>query len=274
MAQILNGKKLAERILEKTKREIKKSNLKLRLAIVQIGKNPVSQIFIRQKEKACKRVGIDFQLYKFQKKISQTRLEKEIKKIVQNQRNSGIIIQLPLPKNRDEDEILNLIPVEKDIDVLSEESLGKFYQGKLPILPPVVGAVSHLLKNYKIKIKGKNVVLVGTGKLVGKPLVLWILKEKGTLTIINEFTENSSPLTKKADILISGVGKPSLIQKNMVKKGAVVIDCGSAYQKGKLRGDVDFQNVSKKAGSITPVPGGVGPLTVASLLENLLELNK
>lgn len=273
MAKILNGKKLAEKILERVRKEIKKSHLKLRLTIIQVGENPVSEIFIRQKKKACEKVGIYFRLYKFEQKIAQKKLKTEVEKIVKNPRNSGAIIQLPLPKNRDADEILNLIPSEKDIDVLSTESLGKFYQGTLPISPPVVGAVSHLLKTYKIKIKGKNVVLVGAGRLVGQPLASWVLREKGILTVVNEFTKNISSFTQKADILISGVGKSNLIQGKMVKKGVIVIDCGSAYYKGKLAGDVDFKSVSKKASYITPVPGGVGPLTVACLIENLVRLN-
>lgn len=272
ITKILDGKKLSEKILEKVRRNIKKSHLKLRLAIIQIGENQVSEIFIRQKEKACKRVGIGFKLYKFQGKISQRKLKREVEKILKNPKNSGVIIQLPLPKNKDADEILNLIPSEKDIDVLSKESLGKFYQGTLLILPPVVGAVSYLLKASKIKIKGKNVVLVGAGKLVGKPLTLLILREKGTLTIIDEFTKNISSFTKKADILISGVGKPNLIQGKLIRKGVVVIDCSSVFYKGKLVGDVNFQSVSKKASYITPVPGGVGPLTVACLLENLTKI--
>ena len=270
--KILNGKKLADRVFGKIKKEIKDSRFKLRLAIIQIGENPVSEIFIKQKKRACELVGINFQLYKFQKRISQTKLKKEIQRISREKKNSGIIIQLPLPQNFDTDEILNLIPSQKDVDVLSVESLGKFYQGKLEILPPVVCAISHLLKDYNVKIKGKNVVLVGAGKLVGKPLNLWILGEKGTLTIINEFTEDSPPLMKKADILISGVGKPNLINGKMVKNGAIVIDAGTSYKKGKLVGDVDFKSCSKKASYITPVPGGVGPLTVACLLENLTKI--
>lgn len=269
---ILNGKKLAEKILGRVGKKVKRSNLKLRLAIIQVGKNPVSEVFIKQKKKACKIVGIDFKLYKLQAKISLANLKREIGIIVKNPKNSGVIIQLPLPRNINTEEILNLIPLEKDIDALSAESLEKFRKGTLPILPPVVGAVSYLLKNYKIRIKGKNVVLIGAGRLVGKPLALWILKEKGALTVVNQSTKNISYFTKKADIIISGAGKPNLIKGKMVKKGVVVIDCGSSYRGSDLTGDVDFKSVSKKASYITPVPGGVGPLTVACLLENLVKL--
>jgi len=272
--EILNGKKISERIIANLEKEIKKSNRKLRLAIIQVGENPVSQIFINQKRKACQETGINFELFKFPAKIGKSELKREIEKIVINPENSGIIIQLPLPKKFVPEEFLNLIPEEKDIDVLSEKSLGKFYQGTLKILPPTVKGILYLLKNYKINLKGKNIVILGAGRLVGFPLAIQLLKEKATLSVLNEFTKDTLSFTKKADILISGVGKPNLIKSKMVKKGAVIIDAGTSMKKGKLVGDVDFEEVSKKANYITPVPGGVGPLTVACLLENLVKLNK
>lgn len=272
--KILNGKKLSEKILASLKRKIKKSNLKLRLAVVQVGENSASQIFINQKKKACEKTDVNFKLLKFLAKISVSELKREIKKITKNPSNSGIIIQLPLPKKFLPEELLNLIPEEKDIDVLSEKSLGKFYQGTLSILPPTVNGILCLLKNYKIELKGKDVVVIGAGRLVGFPLAIQLLKEKATLSVLNEFTKDAPSFIKKANILISGVGKPNLIRGDMVKKGAVIIDAGCSMKKGKLVGDVDFKEVSKKASYITPVPGGVGPMTVACLLENLVKLNK
>ena len=272
--KILNGKKLSEKILVNLKKEIKKSKLKLRLAVVQVGENPVTQIFINQKKKACEKTGINFKLFKFPAKIGNPELKREIEKIVKNPANSGIIIQLPLPKKFLPEEFLNLIPEEKDIDVLSEKSLGKFYQGTLKILPPTVSGILQLLKKYKIELKGKNVVIVGAGRLVGFPLAIQLLKEKATLSVLNEFTRDAPFFIKKADILVSGVGRPDLIKGGLVKKGIVIIDAGCSIKKGKLVGDVDFKSVSKKASYITPVPGGVGPMTVACLLENLFKLNK
>jgi len=286
--KLLDGKKLSEKILANLKKEVRKSNLKLRLAVVQVGENSVSQIFINQKKKACKLVGVDFKLYRFDEKINPQGLKKEIKKNVRNPANSGIIIQLPLPeKFLPEDynpptvlpafgwvPFLNLIPEQKDIDVLSEHSLGKFYQGTSKILPPTVNGILCLLKNYKIEPKGKNVVVIGAGRLVGFPLAIQLLKEKATLSVLNEFTKDAPSFIKKANILISGVGKPNLIKGDMVKRGVVIIDAGCSMKKGKLVGDVDFKEVSKKASYITPVPGGVGPMTVACLLENLVKLNK
>jgi methylenetetrahydrofolate dehydrogenase (NADP+)/methenyltetrahydrofolate cyclohydrolase len=272
--KILDGKKISEKILENLKKEIKKSKLKLRLAVVQVGENPVSQIFINQKKKACEKIGIDFKLFKFPAKIGNQELKREIEKIVRNPENSGVIIQLPLPKKFLPEEFLNLIPEEKDIDVLSEKSLGRFYQGTLKILPPTVQGILYLFKNYKIKLRSKNVVIVGAGRLVGFPLTIQFLKKKATVSVINEFTRDTSFFTEKADILVSGVGWPNLIKGDLVKRGVIVIDAGTSMKKGRLVGDVDFKSVSKKASYITPVPGGVGPLTVACLLENLVKLNK
>ncbi len=273
-AKILNGKELSEKILAKLKKAVKKSKLKLRLAVIQVGENSVSQVFINQKKKACEKTGINFKLFKFPAEIGLMEFKKEIEKIVKSKVTSGVIIQLPLPKKFLAEEFLNLIPEEKDIDVLSEKSLGKFYQGTLKILPPTVNGILYLLKSYKIGSIGKNVVIVGAGRLVGFPLATKLLKEKATLSVLNEWTRDASSFIKKADILISGVGKPNLIKGNVVKKGVVAIDAGTSMKDGKLIGDVDFKSVSEKASYITPVPGGVGPLTVACLLENLVKLNK
>jgi methylenetetrahydrofolate dehydrogenase (NADP+)/methenyltetrahydrofolate cyclohydrolase len=283
---LLNGKKLSEKIIKNIKKEIKSRRLELRLAVVQVGENPVSQIFINQKKKACQKTGINFKLFEFPAKIKKPELKKEIEKICQNPKNSGVIIQLPLSKRFLPEDLLNLIPGEKDIDVLSENSLGRFYQGTLKILSPTVQGILYLLKKYKIGLKGKNIVIVGAGRLIGFPLAIQLLKEKATVSVLNEFTRDAKFFTQKADILVSGVGKPNLIKESMVKKGVIIIDAGTSIGKGKPRrnalgilqgrlvGDVDFQSVSKKASHITPVPGGVGPMTVACLLENLIKLNK
>ena len=272
--KILDGKELSGNILENLKKEIKKNRLKLKLAVVLIGNNLSSQIYVRKKQEACENIGIDFGLFKYSSKISRVKLKKEIRKIVKNPTNSGVIIQLPLPKKIDPQEFLNLVPPTKDVDVLSETSIGKFYTGNLPISSPTTEGIKHLLKRYKISIEGKNVVLVGAGRLVGRPLTLWLLKEKATISIVDKFTKDISYFTKKADIIISGVGSPNLITGKMVKKGVVAIDVGTFRKKGKLVGDIAFKSVSKKASYITPVLGGVGPMTVACLLENLIKLSE
>ena len=260
-------------LVQNLKKKIEENKLKLRLTVILVGDDPVSQVFINQKKKACRKAGLSFKLFKFPAKIEKLELKREIERIIKNSGNLGIIIQLPLPRKFLPEDFLNLIPEEKDIDVLSEKSLGRFYQGTLKILPPTVKGILHLLRNYKIKPKGKNVVIVGAGRLVGFPLAIQLLKEKATLSVLNEFTKDTPSFIKKADILISGVGKPNLIKSKMVKKGAVIIDAGSTMKKGKLVGDVDLKNISQKASFLAPVPGGVGPLTVACLLENLVKLN-
>lgn len=237
---ILDGRKLADKILERLKKEIKKKQLKLKLAVILVGEDPASKIFIREKEKACKFIGIDFESFIFSFEISQKELKKEIKKVGKDPIVSGMVIQLPLPKKFNTDEILNLIPPKKNVEIIS----------------PVVCAVERFLKEYKISLQAKNVVLVGRGRLVGQPLAAWFKKQKIEFSNIDKI--------KQADIVISGVGKQNLIIGEMVKKGVVVIDAG---------GDVDFKSVSKKASYLTPIPGGVGPLTVACLLENLIKLN-
>lgn len=234
---ILDGKKLSEKILKKLKAKIKRKRLKLKLSIVLVGEDSDSKIFVREKQKACERVGIDFELFKFSLKISNSELKKEIKKIVQNPNIKNIVVQLPLPKCLKTEEILSLIPEEKDAEIVS----------------PVVCAVDRILKEYKISLKDKKIVLIGKGRLVGRPLSTWLRKQKMKFSNIDKI--------KNADIVISGAGKLNLIKGEMIKKGVVVIDIGK---------DVNFKSVSKKASYITPVPGGVGPVTVACLLQNLI----
>jgi len=220
--KILDGKKLSEKILNNLKKEIEKKRLKLKLSIVLVGEDSDSKIFIRQKKKACEKVGIDFELFKFSSKISNSGLKKEIKKIVQNPDINSIVVQLPLPKDLNTEEILDLIPKEKDAEIVS----------------PVVCAVDRILKEYKISLRNKNIVLIGKGRLVGRPLSAWLRRQKMKFSNIDKI--------KNADIVISGVGKPNLIKGEMVKKGVIVIDIGK---------DVDFKSVSKKASYITPTPG-------------------
>ena len=246
-AIILDGKKLSEKILEDLKDKIQKSGKRLKLVAFLVGEDKNSKIFLRQKEKACNFIGVDFQLYQLPESIGQEVLEEKVKGIG-GQDNNGIIIQLPLPKHIDTQKILNLIPAEKDVDTLSEESRNS------KIMSPVLAGILELFGEYKIKIDGKKVAVVGRGRLVGKPVADWL--EKHGANIIED--------TKEADILISGVGKPGLITGDMIKNGAVVIDAA---------GDVDQKSVAKKAGYLTPTPGGVGPMTVAMVLKNLFLLS-
>ncbi len=253
---ILDGKKLSLKILKEVKKRNKKQ---LKLAVILVGDNKVSQTYIKEKQKACKEIGISFELFKFPLDVN---LKEEILKIVKDPRNSGVVVQLPLPQEFNTEEILNLIPPDKDIDALSEQSNS---------ISPIVKGVKRLLEEYDISLKDKNIVLIGKGRLVGKPLALWLKKEKADFKVVDRSVQDISSFTLKADIIISGAGKPNLITKDMVKQGAVVIDAGTSSEKGRSVGDVDFKNVSKKAGYITPVPGGIGPMTIACLLDNLVK---
>lgn len=274
MAIVLDGKNLAGQILQNLEKAVKKSNKKLRLAVILVGEDPASLVFISRKQKAAEKIGISFKLYEFSESVTHENLKKQAKEIIADPKNSGVIIQLPLPKHIREQEILNLIMPEKDIDLLSEDAFDRFRLGEFPVLPPVAGAIAALLKEYRIPVRGKNAVVVGAGKLVGLPATIWLEQQGAIVTTLNSSTKNTSSFTKRADILVSGVGRPNLIKASSVKRGVVVIDAGTSSAKGKLKGDVDFAAVSQKAGHITPVPGGVGPLTVATLLENLVKLNE
>ena len=269
--KILDGKKLSKKILSNLKKKAKKK--KLKLAVVLVGNDLSSEIYVQKKREACEKIGIGFKLYKFPLGINKPRLKKEVEKIGRKPENSGVVIQLPLPDGFEPQEFLNLVPPEKDIDILSETNIGKFYAGSLPVFPPPVEAIRRILKEYKISIKSKNIVLIGAGRLIGRPLALWLLKEEATISIAGSFTKDIAFLAKEADIIVSGVGAPNLITDKMIKRGAVIIDAGTFRKRGKLTGDFDFKKVSKKAGYITPVPGGIGPVTVACLLENLVKLN-
>jgi len=263
MAIILDGKKLSEEILDNLKKKIRLRSLssggqggkRLKLAAVLVGKDKNSKIFLKQKEKACKFVGIDFQLYQFSENISQENLAKAIKGL-RYKLCHGIIIQLPLPEHIDTEKILSLIPAEKDVDVLSGKNPSASLGQEAGIVSPVLAGILTLLKEYKINLPGKKVAVVGRGRLVGKPVFEWLKKHR--IEVIEDI--------KKADIVISGVGKPGFIIKGeMIKNSAVVVDAA---------GDVDFKSVFPKAGYITPIPGGVGPMTVAMLLKNFVILNK
>lgn len=271
---LLNGKKLSQKILEELKREITGIKKRLRLAVVVVGENPAVKKFIEQKKKKAEEVGIDVRIFPFEEKITTNELRKRVAEIVHEKKNTGVIVQLPLPEQINTQYILNSVTPKKDVDMLSARSIGNFAVGKSLILPPVAGAIKAFLEEYGIDYKDKYFVVVGAGNLVGRPAALWLLQEKVTFSVMRSSTENPADFLEKADVIISGAGKPKFITSDMVKKGVVVIDAGTSESEGKLVGDADFDSVSKKAGYLTPVPGGVGPLTVAVLLKNLAAVSK
>ncbi len=270
---IIDGKALAEKIKNLLKEEISRSGKKIRLAVIKIGSDTATEKFLEQKKKFAEQIGVDVRIYEIPADISTNKLREKVSEIVHIKENDGVIIQLPLPAQINIQYILDALIPEKDPDMLSSKSWGKFSTGKSQILPPVVGAIKTIFEEYQVEIKDKNIVVVGAGRLVGKPVATWLLNEKATVAVIDENTSDVLRFTLQADVIISGAGKPKLITPDMVKEGVIIIDAGTSESAGKLSGDVDPE-VSKKAALFSPVPGGVGPLTVAMLFKNLVELSK
>jgi len=268
---VIDGKKLAQEIIEELKEERKKISKKIRLAIVLVGNDPASLSFIKQKEKIAKEIGIDTRIYQYEDSIKTKELRKKVGEICRVTYNRGVIVQLPLPSSINTQVVLNAILPQKDIDVLCERNLGSFYTNRLSILPPVLASIKFLLERYKIDIEGKNILIIGRGRLVGKPTSLWFINQRATVIVANSKTKDLKEFISKADIIVSSVGKPGLITGDLIKKEAVIFDAAVVSENGKLKGDCD-DSVKDKAGFITPVPGGIGPLCVAFLFKNLLEL--
>ena len=274
---IIDGKSLAEKIKASLREEISGKNKsapkRIRLAVVLVGEEKVMGKFVALKQKFGSEIGVDVRIYELPPDISTNKLREKVSEIVHIKENDGVIIQLPLPAQINMQYVLDAIIPEKDPDVLSSKSWGLFSTGKGKIPPPVVGAIKSIFDEYKVELKGKNIVVVGAGRLVGKPVAAWLLNQKATVSVIDENTTNPGNFMKSADIIISGAGKPELIGPGMVKEGVVAIDCGTSEAAGKISGDFDPE-VSNKASLFSPVPGGIGPLTVAMLFQNLIELSK
>ncbi|MFH0817083.1 MAG: bifunctional methylenetetrahydrofolate dehydrogenase/methenyltetrahydrofolate cyclohydrolase FolD [Candidatus Micrarchaeota archaeon] len=269
MATIIDGKMVANEILEQVTAEIAKEKLTPRLAIVMVGDDPGSQIYVRLKEKACARVGIVSKNYCLPAKTTQEELLKLVRKL-NNGPDNGILVQIPLPKHIDPEVILEAVDPEKDIDGLTEQNLGRLFFGTNPYPPCTPGGVLKLLDRYGISIEGKDVVMVGRSKIVGKPVAMMLTNKNATVTLCHSKTKNLAEHTKRAEILVVAVGRPKMFKANMVREEAVVIDVGINRVDGKVVGDVDFESVKEKASYITPVPGGVGPMTIAMLMKNTL----
>jgi len=268
--KILDGSKIAEEKLLALKEKIKESKLSLSIGVVQVGKNKVSEVYIREKRKKMEKVGIGFQLYRLKEESSEESIIEKINSL----KEDGIIVQLPLPSGMEKRKLLEAVPLSKDVDLLSGEACGAFYNGFFNIFPPVVGAVDTLLEDARVTPEGKDVVLVGAGGLVGKPLAVYFMEKGATVSILNAKTDNPQEYMKKGDIVVSGAGVPGLVKGEMIKEGAILIDAGTSVDEGKLKGDIDRKSVEKKASFLAPVPGGVGPLTTYHLAYNLFYLKK
>ncbi len=274
MHKLIRGKLIAEKIeknLKKKAKKLRKQGIVPKLVVVLVGNDKPSEKYVEKKKLSSKRIGIDFELKRFKNTISTKELQEKVKTIQKDKTISGMIIQLPLPKQVDRQTILDTVNPAIDVDCLSTKNQTKLVQGKPTFLPPTPGAIMEILKYLKVKLKNKKVAVIGRGILVGRPIAQ-ILKEKcREVVVCNSKTPNIQEICLNSDIIITGIGKKHVVTKDMVHKKSIVIDAGTVVINKKMYGDVDYKNVAKIAKYTTPVPGGVGPITVACLLKNTVE---
>ncbi len=268
MSKIIDGKKVSQTLKEELKEEVSKLKVKPKLVVISVGDNPASKVYVRQKEKCATYVGFEY-LHLHYDEISDDKLVKEIEKLNNDKSVSGMIVQLPLPKGMNEKRIVNTISPEKDVDGLSYINAGRLLNNEECLASCTPAGIMELLKAYNIDPSGKNVVVIGRSILVGKPMVNLMVNANATVTLCHSKTVDIEKITRKADILVVAIGKPNYVTKNMVKRGAIVIDVGINRVDDKLVGDVDYNDVYSKVKLITPVPGGVGPMTVIMLMKNV-----
>lgn len=274
-AQIIDGKAISSAIRQQIKQQVmelqQKTGKAPGLAVVLVGEDPASQIYVRNKEKACQEAGIYSEVYRLSQETSQQQLLDLVHQLNERQEINGILVQLPLPDHLDEMTVLRDISPNKDVDGFHAVNAGKLLNGEKGFVPCTPKGIITLIKSTNIDIKGKDAVVVGRSNIVGKPVSILLLNEDATVTICHSKTADLKSHTQRADILVVATGKPNLITGDMVKPGSVVIDVGTTRVEGKLTGDVHFASVKEVAGWITPVPGGVGPMTITMLLQNTLE---
>ena len=275
MAKLIDGKLISTQIKDELKAEVaelKEKGIIPCLAVIQVGNDPASSVYVNNKKKACAYIGIESLSYELEEKISQEALLDIIEELNYNEQVNGILVQLPLPKHIDEEAVIQAIVPEKDVDGFHPETVGNMCIGSKGFLPCTPAGVIQLLKRSDIEIEGKECVVVGRSNIVGKPMAILLLRENGTVTITHSRTKDLKEVTKRADILVAAIGKPKFITADYIKEGAVVIDVGiHRNENNKLCGDVDFEDVVGKVSAITPVPGGVGPMTIAMLMNNCVE---
>ena len=275
MPKIIYGKKISQEIKDELKEKVahlKEQGTEIALAVIQVGEDPASSVYVRNKKRACEYIGIKSVAYEVPEATTQEELLEIIHKCNENPEINGILVQLPLPKHIDEDTVIKAIAPEKDVDGFHPQSVGAMTIGEPGFLPCTPAGIIQLLKRSGIEIEGKECVIVGRSNIVGKPMALLLLRENGTVTICHSRTKDLREVTKRADILVVAIGKPKFIDETYVKEGAVVIDVGiHRNENNKLCGDVDYDKVAPHTTAITPVPGGVGPMTIAMLMNNCVE---
>ncbi len=273
MAIILDGKKLREKILQDLKLKVKSFNKKPSLAVILAGDNPASKIYVNNKKKVAEQIGINSQILNYPSTVSENELLFKIEELNQDKSVDAILVQLPLPEGISKEKIISAIHPDKDVDGFTPYNFGKLFSGEFPnVYPCTPKGILLLLEEYGIEVEGKHAVVIGRSNIVGRPMAQMLLNHNATVTVCHSRTKNLREITKTADIVISAVGKP-IITGEMLKQGCVVVDVGIFKdENGKTRGDVDFDSVSKIAKYISPVPGGVGPMTITSLMLNTVEL--
>lgn len=281
MAKIIDGKQISLDIKNELKEKVakyKEQGIEITLAVVKVGNDPASAVYVRNKEKACEYVGINSKTLALPEETTEEELLNVVKELNEDKNVNGILVQLPLPKHIDESKVLLTIDSTKDVDGFHPVNVGKMVIGEDTFLPCTPAGIIEMIKRTDIDIEGKECVVIGRSNIVGKPMAMLMLKKNATVTIAHSRTKDLKEVTKRADIIVAAIGKAKFVTADYVKEGAVVIDVGmDRDENGKLCGDVDFESVSKVASAITPVPGGVGPMTVTMLLVNCLrsvELNK
>jgi len=272
--EILDGKKTYLNIKEDIKNKLANRDVSIGLSVILVGDDPASKIYVNMKKNACEYVGINSEVIRLSSEISENEVIEKIEALNLDNKIHGILVQLPLPKHINEANILKAVSYKKDVDGFHPYNVGDLVIGENGFVPATPLGVMALLKAYAITVKSKDVAIIGASNIVGKPLASLFLNEEATVSICHKETKDISHYTKNADIVCVGVGVPNLIKADMIKEGAIVIDIGINKVGNKIVGDVDFEEVSKKASYITPVPGGVGPMTIAMLLSNTLKAAK
>ena len=275
MAKILDGKMVSQRIKDELRAEVdelRKNGKEIGLAVIIVGDNPASRIYVNNKKKACEYIGIRSEEFALPESTTEEELKSLVEKLNNDDSIHGILVQLPLPKHINEETVINTISVKKDVDAFHPVNVGKIMIGDYDFLPCTPAGVMELIKESGIDVDGKNCVVVGRSNIVGKPQAMLLLHQNGTVTICHSKTKDLAEVTRNADILVAAVGVPEMITGDMIKEGAVVIDVGmNRLADKKLVGDVNFAECEKKAAAITPVPGGVGPMTIAMLMKNAVK---
>lgn len=268
----IDGKQISAQIKDELKERVKKENLEVTLAVIQVGNDPASTVYVGNKKKACEYIGIRSLAYELPEETPEEELLQLIRQLNDRDDVNGILVQLPLPAHMDEDKVIQTISTKKDVDGFHPQSVGALSIGQPGFVSCTPAGVIQLLKRTGVKIDGKECVIVGRSNIVGKPMALLMLRENATVTVCHSHTKDLKEVTKRADILIVAIGKPKFITQEYVKEGAVVIDVGMHRgADNKLCGDVDYEDVAPITYAITPVPGGVGPMTIAMLMNNCVE---